>query len=140
MTRFLRVGVDHAWNTNRVDGITVDAVTAAQTVRDLGAEIREAKSPDFAQIIADWFPLCSVQTAMAHEATYPARKSEYTPRNPASSNLAEACPEMLNALVRYTMPFDMTGSPTITGVRDGPVQFVAEDADPVSGEQHLHGS
>ena len=77
--RGLRVGVDHAWNTTGVDGITVDAVTAAlQTVRDLGAEIR-GWFRDVAQTIADWFPLCSVQTAVAHEATYPARKSEYGP-------------------------------------------------------------
>ena len=52
---------------------------ALQTVRDLGAEIREVKFPDVTQIIADWFPLCSVETAVAHEATYPARKSEYGP-------------------------------------------------------------
>jgi amidase len=76
----LRVGVDHTWNTNRVDGITVDAVTAVlQTVRDLGAEIRAVTFPDVGQIITDWLPLCSVQTAVAHEATYPARKSEYGP-------------------------------------------------------------
>jgi amidase len=161
----LRVGVDHAWNTNRVDGITVDAVTAAlRTVRDLGADIREVKFPDVAQIIADWFPLCSVQTAVAHEATYPARKSEYGPAlssfiepgrslsgldyqkiilrrasfrgrvaalfqgidlllvpaqslaSPTTAQMAHLGEdaEMLNAVVRYTMPFDMTGSPTIT--------------------------
>ena len=44
-----------------------------------GPRVREVKFPDVAQIIADWFPLCSVQTAVAHEATYPARKSEYGP-------------------------------------------------------------
>jgi amidase len=163
--RGLRVGVDHAWNTSRVDQTMVDAVTAAlQTVRDLGAEIREVKFPDVGQIITDWFPLCSVQAAVAHEATYPARKSEYGPSlsgfidlgsglsgldyqkiilrrlsfrgrvaalfqdidlllvpaqslaSPTTAQLANLGDnaEMLNALVRYTMPFDMTGSPTIT--------------------------
>ena len=163
--RGLRVGVDQAWNTNSVDGTTVDAMTAVlQTVRDLGAEIRSITFPDVNQIIADWFPLCSVQTAVAHEATYPARKSEYGPalssliepgRNlsgidyqkiilrranfrgrvaalfqdidlllvpaqslasPTTAQLADVGedPETLNAMVRYTMPFDMTGSPTIT--------------------------
>ena len=78
--RGLRIGVDHTWNTGGVDQTMVDAVTAAlQTVRDLGAEIREVKFPDVAQIITDWFPLCSVQAAVAHETTYPARKSEYGP-------------------------------------------------------------
>jgi amidase len=163
--RGLRVGVDTAWSTNQVDATTVEAVTAAlRTVRDLGAEIREVTFPEVTQIIADWFPLCSVQTAVAHEATYPVRKSEYgpalssfidlgcglsgrdyqkiilrrasfcghvatlfqdidlllvpaqsltSPTNAQMEDLGEN-PEMLNALVRYTMPFDMTGSPTIT--------------------------
>ena len=56
--RGLRIGVDYAWNTSGVDQTMVDAVTAAlQTVRDLGAEIREVKFPDVGQIITDWFPL-----------------------------------------------------------------------------------
>jgi amidase len=161
----LRVGVDHSWNTNDVDGTTVEKVTAVvQTVGDLGAEIRAVTFPDVGQIIADWFPLCSVQTAVAHEATYPARKSDYGPalasfidpgRNlsgleyqkiilrrvnfrgrvaalfqdidlllvpaqslasPTTAQLADigGDTETLNALVRYTMPFNMSGSPTIT--------------------------
>ena len=76
----LRIGVDHAWNTTRVDGATIAAVTAAlETVRDLGADIREVKFPDVDQIVTDWFPLCGVEVAVAHEATYPARKGEYGP-------------------------------------------------------------
>jgi amidase len=105
-----------------------------------------------------------VQTAVAHEATYPARKSENGPSlssfidlssgfsgldyqkiilrrlsfrgrvaslfqdidllllpaqslaSPTTTQLANLGDnaEMLNALVRYTMPFNMTGSPTIT--------------------------
>ena len=163
--RGLRVGVDHAWNTTRVDRAVVDAVAAAiETVRELGAEIRAVSVPDVSQVIADWFPLCSVQTAVAHEATYPARKSEYGPAlssliepgrilsgtdyqkivlrradfrgriaalfqgidlllvpaqslaSPTNAQLAHlgGDAEMLNALVRYTMPFNMSGSPTIT--------------------------
>ena len=163
--RGLRVGVDHAWNTTRVDGVMTDAVSAALAmVRELGAEIRDVSFPEVGQIIADWFPLCSVQTAVAHEATYPARKSEYGPAlssfiepglalsgvdyqkiilrradfrgrvaalfqgidlllvpaqslaSPTTAQLVHLGEdtEMLNALVRYTMPFNMTGSPTIT--------------------------
>ena len=163
--RGLRIGVDHAWNTNRVDGTTINAVTAAvETVRDLGADIREVKFPDVSKIITDWFPLCGVQTAVAHEATYPARKDEYGPalsglidlgrslsgldyqkivlrrvgfrgrvaaifrdidlllvpsQGIASPTIAQTGrlgedAEMLNALLRFTCPFDMTGSPSIT--------------------------
>jgi amidase len=31
------------------------------------------------QAIADWVPNCAVEAAVAHEATYPARKNEYGP-------------------------------------------------------------
>jgi amidase len=163
--RGLRIGVDHAWNNSGVDQTMVDAATSAlQTVRDLGAEIREVKFPDVSQMITDWFPFCSVEAAVAHEATYPARKSEYGPSlssfidlssglsgldyqkiilrrlsfrgrvaalflhidlllvpaqsiaSPTTAQLAHLGDnaEMLNALVRYTMPFNMSGSPTIT--------------------------
>jgi amidase len=163
--RGIRIGVDQAWNTDRVDAATVDAVSAAlATVRDLGAEIREVAFPNVDQIITDWFPLCGVETAVAHETTYPARKSEYGPAlsalidlglgvsgtdyqkivlrridlrgrvaalfegidlllvpaqgiaSPTTAQMANLGEDagMLNALLRFTCPFDMTGSPTIT--------------------------
>ena len=163
--RGLRIGVDHGWNTNHVDAATIGAVTAAlETVRALGADIREVKFPNVDQIIIDWFPLCGVETAVAHEATYPARKDEYGPAlsglidlgrrlsgldyqkialrradfrgrvaalfhdidlllvpaqglaSPTITQMAHLGEDagMLNALLRFTCPFDMTGSPTIT--------------------------
>jgi amidase len=163
--RGLRIGVDHAWNTSGIDGTTINAMTAVlKTVRDLGAEIREVTFPDVGQVITDWFPLCGVETAVAHETTYPARKAEYgsalsglidlgrglsgleyqkiilrragfrgrvaavfqgidlllvpaqgiaSPTTAQMARLGEDT-EMLNALLRFTCPFDMTGSPTIT--------------------------
>jgi amidase len=32
-----------------------------------------------AQAVADWAPACAVEVAVAHEATYPARREEYSP-------------------------------------------------------------
>jgi amidase len=161
----LRIGVDYAWNTNRVDATTVDVIAAAlETVRGLGADIREINFPAVDQLIKDWFPLCGVETAVAHENTYPALKSNYGPalsslidlgrglsgleyqkiilrranfrgrvaavfqdidlllvpaQGIASPTMAQMASlgedaEMLNALLRFTCPFDMTGSPTIT--------------------------
>jgi len=159
------VGVDDGWNTNRVDAATTEAIAGVlRTVRDLGADIRGVKFPDVGQTITDWFPLCGVETAVAHEATYPARKDEYgaalsglielgrnlsgldyqkialrrndlrgrvaalfegidlllvptqgiaSPTTAQLAALGEDA-EMLNALIRFTCPFDMTGSPTIT--------------------------
>lgn len=161
----LRIGVDHTWNTQGIDPATVAAVTAAlEVVRGCGAEIRDVTFPDVGQAVADWFPLCGVQTAVAHEATYPSRKTEYgaalsglielgsalsgpayqkiilrraafrgrvaalfqdidlllvptqglaSPTNAQMAHLADD-QALLNLLLRFTCPFDMTGSPTIT--------------------------
>jgi amidase len=78
--RGLRIGVDAAWNRKGTDARMVQAVDeATATVRELGAEIREVVVPDPSAVIADWSAHCGIETAVAHEATYPARKSEYGP-------------------------------------------------------------
>jgi amidase len=163
--RGVRIGIDHGWNSRHVDPVVMDAVTRpADVLRAQGAQIVEVAFPESDQVIADWFNLCGVQTAVAHEATYPARAGEYGPAlsglielgrklsgldyqkiilrrhafrgrvvalfqgidlllvpaqgviPPTSAQFAALAenPEMLAALLRYTCPFDMTGSPTIT--------------------------
>lgn len=162
--RGLRIGVDRAWN-GRVDAITakmLDEVVA--TVGELGGDIRDIEFPDTEQMVQDWFPLCGVEVAVAHEATYPARASEYGPglkglidlgraqsgldyqhivlrrlaftgrvralletvdlvivpttamASPTTATMATLGedPELISGLLRYTSPFDMSGSPTIT--------------------------
>ncbi|MDN8612944.1 amidase [Variovorax ginsengisoli] len=77
--RGLRVGLDPRWNEG-VDAATATAMAGAlAAVRELGAEVREVSFPDPTQVIADWFPLCGVEAAVVHEATYPARKEMYGP-------------------------------------------------------------
>lgn len=163
--RGLRVGVDPNWNTKAVDDTTRQMMAAAmKQIAELGADIREVSFPDPEQIIADWVPLCAVETAVAHEQTYPSRKSEYGPglsglidigralsgmeyqkiilrRNDfrgrvealfqhmdlllipttgvASPTVAQMATlgedaGLISALLRFTCPFDTTGSPTIT--------------------------
>ena len=75
----LRIGVDRAWN-GRVDATTarmLDEVLA--TIGEMGGDIRDIDFPDTEQMVQDWFPLCGVEAAVAHDATYPARESEYGP-------------------------------------------------------------
>ncbi len=76
--RALRIGVDAAWNSDGVDA-TVQAVLAAAVAlfRTLGADIVEVEFPDVTQAITDWSPLCAVEAAVAHQATFPARKGDY---------------------------------------------------------------
>ena len=163
--RGLRIGIDPKWNSEQVDSAVRQVLDSVlKVVVDLGGEIREIAFPDPRQVIADWFPLCGVETAVAHEATYPSRKSEYGPglaglielgraqsgldyqkivlrRNdfrgrvqamfqhidllvvpamaaptPTMAQMATLAEDeaLLSALLRYTCPFDMTGSPTIT--------------------------
>lgn len=163
--RGLRIGIDAAWNSTAVDAPTRAMMAeVTKVITEQGADIREVKFPNPEQEIADWFPLCGVETAVAHEATYPSRKSEYGPglaglidlglaqsgldyqkivlrrrafsgrvaalfegidlllipttaaASPTNAQLAGLAndAELLSALLRYTCPFDMTGSPTIT--------------------------
>lgn len=78
--RGLRIGVDAAWNSDDVDVATQRVLTnAVDTFRALGADIVDVQFPDVMQAIADWTPNCAVVAAVAHEATYPARKDEYGP-------------------------------------------------------------
>jgi len=161
----LRIGVDARWNSERVDEPTRKVIDAAlKTVIALGGDIRDVSFPDPEQVIADWFPLCGIEVAVAHETTYPARKSEYGPglaglielglaqrgvdyqkivlhrhdfsgrvralfetidlllipatasASPTNAQMATLTedPELISGLLRFTCPFDMTGSPTIT--------------------------
>jgi amidase len=163
--RGLRIGVDPTWNSDDVDA-TIQAVLseAIEAFRSLGAEIVDVRFPDVTQAIADWVLNCAVEAAVAHEATYPARKAEYgpvlasvleagralsgvdyqkvllrrldlrsrvaalfsgidlllTPVHPfapltlATIQTLGEQPKLIAKLSRYTFPFDMTGSPTIT--------------------------
>jgi amidase len=77
--RGLRIGVDLAFNAG-TDALLAKATEdALGVVAGLGGEVRHVVLPDVRQIVEDWFPLCGVETAVAHEATYPARKDEYGP-------------------------------------------------------------
>lgn len=161
----LRIGVDTNWNRQGTDEATVRAVEQAlTTIRSLGGAIRDVSFPDAEQVVADWLPYCAIETAVAHESTFPTRHSEYGPglagliamghklsacdyqrmilrrldfrgrvealfdtidllvapaqafASPTTAKMATLGqdPTMLAALLRFTCPFDMTGSPTIT--------------------------
>jgi amidase len=78
--RGLRIGVDAAWNSDGVEATTQAVLADATDVfRTLGATIIDVQFPDVTQTIADWVPNCAVEAAVAHEATFPARKNEYGP-------------------------------------------------------------
>lgn len=163
--RGLRIGIDARWNSEGVDDPTAKALTSAmEVVKSLGGEFRGVSFPDPTQMIADWFPLCGIEAAVAHEKTYPSRKDQYGPglagiielglsqsgtdyqkivlrrqefsgrlralfqgidllliptTGVASPTVAQmstlgADADLISAVLRYTCPLDMSGSPTIT--------------------------
>jgi amidase len=163
--RGLRIGVDPAWNSDDVDpAVQTALVQATEVFRALGATIVDVAFPEVGQAIVDWAPNCAVEAAVAHEATYSLRKSEYghvlasvvengralsgtdyqkillrrldlrgrvaalfgtidlllTPVHPFGPLSLESIrtlgeqPDLIFKLQRYTCPFNMTGSPTIT--------------------------
>lgn len=76
----LRVGIDPAWTLDRADAPTravLEAVLAL--IQPLGGSLREVHFPDAEQVLHDWVPLCAVETAVAHETTFPARRAAYGP-------------------------------------------------------------
>ena len=78
--RGLRIGVDATWNSDGVDAATQLVLgEAIEALRELGAVIADVQFPNVKQTVADWVPNCAVEAAVAHEATYPARKDEYGP-------------------------------------------------------------
>ena len=163
--RGIRVGFDERYALDGVDADTHRAVDATlATLRSLGAEIVALRFPAVDEMAADWGPNCAVETAVAHAATFPARRTEYGPglaglldagrslsgldyqrillrrkaftgraleaMAPVDTMLVPAQPfaaptvqrmEMLGrvpaelaALIRYTVPFAMSGLPTLT--------------------------
>jgi amidase len=76
----MRVGVDPSWNFEGVDA-QVQAVLkdTLDVFRDRGTSIVEVAAPDVRESLRDWTPLCAVEAAVAHEATFPAREAEYGP-------------------------------------------------------------
>lgn len=76
----LRIGVDPVYGTHGVDALTRTAVEQASAVfRALGAELRHVSFPDPTDVVNDWPAQCAVETAVAHEKTFPSRRAEYGP-------------------------------------------------------------
>ncbi|HEX2890222.1 amidase [Vineibacter terrae] len=163
--RGVRIGVDRSLNTTGVDKTMIGVVDDALAVlSSLGAEIRDVTFPSPDEAVKVWLPLCAVETAVAHEATFPKQADQYGPgvrglielgrglsgfdltkiqlvreafrgrvaaffqdvdlllipaqytASPTTAMMATLGQDenALLMLLRFTAPFDMTGSPTIT--------------------------
>jgi amidase len=76
----LKIGIDRTFDRGDVDPQVRTVLDEAEHVlRSLGAEFVEVEAPDVAQAVADWIPICAVEAAFAHQATFPSRRAEYGP-------------------------------------------------------------
>lgn len=76
--RELRIGVDTGYNEAGCDPDVVASVREARKVfESLGAVVKEITVPNPAAVMSAWGSYCAVETAIAHEPTYPARAVEY---------------------------------------------------------------
>jgi amidase len=163
--RGVKIGVDRNHALDGTEATVAEAFAAAlDALADLGADIRDVTLPDHEELLGNWVAACSVETALAHEGTYPREANRYGPglRNlidmgralsvvdyarimdqrrafagelaavfedvamlaiPASGRRIPRLDEMINGLsepgaltraIRFTAPFDFSGSPTIS--------------------------
>src|SRR5699024_730968 len=52
---------------------------AVEVMSKQGAEIVEITAPDATDVQRNWFNLCGIEAAVAHEQTYPSRQDAYGP-------------------------------------------------------------
>jgi len=164
--RGLTIGLDERYCTEGTDPEVTRAVLATAPVfRDLGARLHTVNVTGIVAAADDWYAVCAVEAAAAHEAYFPARAAEYGPtfralledgERTSARDYAKAqfrrrevcriiddlwqdvdlllCPSMptpppplaelrpdavlpadaVAPLLRFTAPFDFTGSPTIS--------------------------
>ncbi len=78
--RGLRVGIAEAYAFEGVNPEVVAVLMAAkEALAELGARFVPVTFPSIAEASVAWGNLCSVETAIAHEATYPSQAGEYGP-------------------------------------------------------------
>ncbi|MCD9123188.1 amidase [Cupriavidus sp. UGS-1] len=82
--RGVRVGIDADWNGDGIDAEVQAVVCAgAEVLRALGATVVDVRVPEAMRagsaLTDDWAANCAVEAAVAHAASYPARRDEYGP-------------------------------------------------------------
>ncbi|MEX0340434.1 MAG: amidase, partial [Arenibacterium sp.] len=78
--RDMRIGIDQAYAFDGVHPDVAEALeTALDVLRDLGARIIDISLPPFKDLVAVWVRMCAIETAMAHQETYPSCAAEYGP-------------------------------------------------------------
>jgi amidase len=76
----IRVGVDERYIADGASPEVAAAIgEAVRVLERIGARVVKVAMPDTEPCLAAWNTICTSDTAAAHEAMFPARKSEYGP-------------------------------------------------------------
>lgn len=76
----VRLGFDEDWALRDVEPEVARAVqSACEALVSLGARRVPVTLPPVDELVEGWVPHCAVEAAVAHQATFPARRSEYGP-------------------------------------------------------------
>lgn len=76
----LTVGLDLSWVNDGVDPVIQKALEEIVTMIFAGGgQVKKIQMPDTRQVSSNWEAHCGVQTAVAHEATYPKYAADYGP-------------------------------------------------------------
>jgi len=74
------LGFDEKYCSADVDPAIVRTLKRAVSVlRKAGATVKSVKMPSTEAAVAGWVPICAVEAALAHTATYPSKKEGYGP-------------------------------------------------------------
>ena len=78
--RGLRVGIAEAYAFDGLDAeVLASLIAARDALADLGARLVPVTFPAVGDALTAWGHLCTAETAVAHEATYPSQAAEYGP-------------------------------------------------------------
>lgn len=77
----LTIGIDWTFiAAHATDEVVASIRAVVEVMQGLGARFAEVRFPDPDPVLRGWAVQCAVECAMAHEATYPARKADYGER------------------------------------------------------------
>lgn len=108
----LTLGIDEAWVARDLEADAARALAdALRVLAGAGAQVRPVSMPSVDAVVEGWVPHCAVEAAVAHAATYPARRAEYGPMLAAllETGLALSGPDyqrILLARADFTARFD----------------------------------
>ena len=93
--RGLRVGVDRGYASRGVaPEVTAAVLGAVAALGEQGATVSDVTLPDCAALVRGWAITCGVETALAHAATFPARRGEYGPHLAGLIDLGRQVPAL----------------------------------------------